>query len=223
MKKFYLLLVLGAALTACQSSSAEKDRQFKDSIARADGDKVLGNIRFGISKEEFEVQQEQFLEEHNDSIYGYYIQEIEGAFTPADQLYQVKFVGVEFMKYPEKEWPFRDFLTEKFGMATRYKPNKWVVGDRVISLGQERRNRSIHYALAVAYQTLRDSPNAKIEPYYKEFFDFYLMTFVSDSLSRENQRQIDEMKKKKADEENEEMRQKQMSIEKQQAEDLKTL
>ncbi len=132
MKRFYLLLVLGAALTACQSSPATKDRQFKDSIARADGDKALGNIRFGVTMDEFETQQGQFLAEHNHELYGQYIDKIEGETTSDNQIYEVRIYSNDKEDHQWNELPFRDFLLAKYGMETER--NVWVVGDRILSL-----------------------------------------------------------------------------------------
>lgn len=191
MKEFFFLIFAGI-LIGCTSPAAqlyeETDLKLKDSIARADGDKVLGNIKFGVSQDEFMDQQIDFLKAQNDSIYGYYIQEIEGAFTPTGQLYEVKFVGIDCDNHNWKEVPFRDFLTDKFGEES-VPHNKWIVGNRVISILRERRFKSLNYTLKN-----KKWPVSPDDPDIRNQYNFYLMRFTSDSLRRDIERQTLERK-----------------------------
>lgn len=194
MCRFLLMSALIAVLSGCNSKeaklAAEADRQFKDSIALADGNKVLGNIRFGVSMKEFIQQQIEFLNQR-DTIYGYYIQDIRGSYTPSDQLYEVRFYGVSYDNYSWKEVPFRDFLTEKFGMES--KPhNIWRVGDREIAIEREERHRSGDYLGKLYYQGATATHNLDYKVDRDAEFNFYLMRFTSDSLRKENERQLQE-------------------------------
>ena len=76
MKKILPLLITTVCFAACydrpSKEAIEKDKVFKDSIALADGDRVLGNIRFPINEDEFEIQREQYQKEHNESVYVYW-------------------------------------------------------------------------------------------------------------------------------------------------------
>lgn len=187
MKSYFLFWVIVFSLAGCDNRAKELaeqiDLRFKDSIARVDGNKVLGNIQFGITQKEFDLQQELFLKEHHDTIYGYHIQKIKGLFTPEDQLYQVKFYGVDSLDHARKEYPFRDFLTEKFGPESF--PNNWIVGDREISIERERRNMSYEYALLQHYNSFDE-----LMAIYLADHNFYLMSFVSDSLYWANEIQL---------------------------------
>ena len=230
MKKILPLLITTVCFAACydrpSKEAIEKDKVFKDSIALADGDRVLGNIRFGINEDEFEIQREQFLKEYNDSVYGYCIQRIEGDFTQQGKLYQVKFLGLDYQDHPSDEYPFRDFLTAKFGLESSSASNRWVVGNRVISIGRENTIMSLRYALQKAYTRAlasRHLDDAETEPSEVQFHNFYTMYFVSDSLRFEHARQIAEQQKAKEKKTHEEMRRKQENMEKRKENDVKTL
>lgn len=191
MYRFLLLVILIAVVSGCSNKeaklAAEADRQFKDSIALADGNKVLGNIRFGVTMDEFIDQQFEFIKQH-DTIYGYYIQEIFGYFTPSDELYEVKFYGISHGDHSWKEVPFRDFLTEKFGMES--KPhNIWIVGDREIAIERKKRRRSNNYLAKLVYEGITATHNLNYKVDEKAQYNFYLMRFTSDSLRKENERQ----------------------------------
>lgn len=129
-----ITIVIGAALclTGCSHAKMKADMSMKDSIALADGNKVLGNITFGISEEEFEIQKKLFLESQNDTIYNAWVPDIRGEFTEDDKLYSVIFLS----GFTDKELdyqPFREFVNTKFGMPS-FQKNLWVVGDRRIEL-----------------------------------------------------------------------------------------
>lgn len=194
MYRILLMSALIAVLSGCNSKeaklAAEADRQFKDSIALADGNKVLGNIRFGVTLDEFIDQQFEFAKQ-NEKIYGYYIQDIFGYFTPSDELYEVKFYGISHGDRSWKEAPFRDFLTEKFGMES--KPhNVWIVGDREIAIERKNRRRSNNYLAKLVYEGITATHDLNYKVDRDAEFNFYLMRFTSDSLRKENERQIRE-------------------------------
>lgn len=191
MYKLLLTSAFIVLLSGCNNKETklakEADRQFKDSIALADGNKVLGNIRFGVTLDEFIDQQFEFIKQH-DTIYGYYIQEIFGYFTPSDELYEVKFYGISHADHSWKDAPFRDFLTEKFGMES--KPhNVWIVGDREIAIERKKRRRSGNYLGKLYYQGATATHNLDYKVDRDAEFNFYLMRFTSDSLRKENERQ----------------------------------
>lgn len=145
---------------------------------------------------------------------------IEGEFTPEGKLYQVTFLGLECDDYPLQEYPFRDFLTAKFGLESRSAVNRWIVGDREISIRRKRSFPSLQYVLRLNYSGALLNRGVTDDKSHKtEFYDFYAIFFVSDSLRMENDRQISELHKIEQDVKNEEMWQKQEEL----ANDLKSL
>lgn len=202
MKNILFILAVAAVLGACQSSSkkaaAEKDRLFKDSIARADGDKVLGNIRFGMDPYDFLVAKLQFFKDQDNELYGYYIQDIEGLFSDNDRLYGAKFVGLDTNEYTWDKVPFRDFLLAKFGKETDR--NVWRVGDRTIVILREKRTLGLEY--------MRKKYGWHAEDMDWNLYPLYMICIVSDSMYREQrelrteenrQREIREQEKREND------------------------
>lgn len=194
MKEFVLLLFFASGFCACMGPSTKNaDEIFKDSVALADGNKVLGNLRFGISKSEFEMQSEIFLKEQHDSIYGYYIHDILADFTPMDQLYQIKFVSSVYKEMTQQETPFREFCLKKFGKENY--PGHWTVGNRSINiikelsrLGDKFARNMIHQNIAQRYKASmanRELSDDEIEYKWNGHYEFYMLEIVNDSLHNE--------------------------------------
>lgn len=194
MKEFVLLLFFASGFYACMGPSAKNaDEKFKDSVALADGNKVLGSLRFGISKSEFETQREIFLKENNDSIYGYYIHDIRADFTPLDQLYQIRFISSVYKEMPREETPFREFCMRKFGKENY--PGHWKVGNRSIyiikelaGLGKKFAENMIHQNIAQRYKASmanRELSDEEIEYKWNGCYEFYMLQIVNDSLLAE--------------------------------------
>lgn len=194
MKEFLLLLFFASGFYACMGPSAKSaDEKFKDSVALADGNKALGSLRFGISKNEFETQSEIFLKENNDSIYGYYIHKILADFTPLDLLYQIKFISSVYKEMPMEEIPFREFCMRKFGKAN-YQGN-WKVGNRSIFIIKESTGLGRKFAQNMLYQNLAQRYKAsqenrklldeELEYKWDGYYDFYTLKIVNDSLLAE--------------------------------------
>lgn len=191
MKEFFLLLFFASGFCACMGPSTKNaDEIFKDSVALADGNKVLGNLRFGISKSEFEMQREIFLKENHDSIYGYYIHNILADFTPKDQLYQIRFISSIYKEMPKEETPFREFCLRKFGKENY--PGHWKVGNRSIyiikettGLGKNFSKNMFHQNIAQRYKASmanRELRDEEIEYKWNGHYDFYTLKIVNDSL-----------------------------------------
>lgn len=212
MKKFYLLLAVAAVLGACQSSSkkeaAEKDRLFKDSIARADGEKVLGNMRFGADHYTFYTDKLQFLKDQEKSLYGNSLGKIEGEYTPEKQVYEVRIFSSDCDDHKWDEVPFRDFMLTKYGLETE--PNVWVVGDRVFSIVRET------FSQRTKEMVMRWAPETDPETAFREF---WYLKIESKKWIAENERQMRE--RGKASEE--EARQREAQEQKKKENDLKTL
>jgi hypothetical protein len=198
-------LMMGCANRITPEQRA-RDDAMKDSIALADGNKVLGNINFGIGEEEFEDGVHVFMQENENSLLGQEIQNIAGTFTQSGELCRATFVSVAVKDKYNKINPFRSFVEQKFGLETI--PNHRVVGGRRIILGIENRAKDFEWALGTSYLRARNNPGTDFhEPPYDPFekFDFYVMHIQNDSLynvytnelaaeSQELQRQSQEKK-----------------------------
>ena len=160
-----------------------KDDAMKDSIALADGSKVLGNINFGIGEEDFREESLEFVLQNEHSLFGQEIQNIAGTFTESDELCRATFVSVVVKDKEHKINPFQSFVEQKFGLETI--PNQRVVGGRRIILGTENRSKDFNYALRTSYLMAKNNPDLVAhEPPYNPFeqFDFYVMHIQNDSL-----------------------------------------
>lgn len=187
------LLILSSCLLiiGCQGNRTgkitteqrEKDAAFKDSIAIADGDKVLGNIRFGITYEEFRNEESIFMSENDYSLYGKEIQNIDGLFTNADELCRAIFVSVVEIEKSPKDHPFYPFVSQKFGLESS--KNSWLIGSRSIILSFENRSKDMYYAMR---ESLRIRQSMKMRDYHEgaynpiESFNYYVMYIQNDSL-----------------------------------------
>lgn len=148
MRKILILTIVlyGAFVSGCNPNKFKSDKEFKDSIAKADKNTVLGNIKFGISRDEFYKQAEIFYKKQKGCIYNTRIKSIEGNFTEkTEKLYHVLFVCGYWFDSPSDslpESPYREFVIKKFG-----EPNDgndgWVVGDREIYTGFQYRLRPL--------------------------------------------------------------------------------
>lgn len=184
MKKGVLFLLGIGCLTGCgYRAQVEADQPFKDSIAQADGNKVLGNIRFGISQEEFERQKKLFSEMQRDTIYGICLQDIKGEFTPQNQLYTVDFISV-FRPQELGRNPFLEFGRIKFGTPT-LRDSIWIVGDRRITIAIKKQRGNAFGLLA----KLRANPSYKLGEEAWKLGYYYTMTISSDSLLKVSKEQ----------------------------------
>lgn len=215
MKKITEIIFVVFTLMGCSPTMTKEqieiDKHLKDSIALADGNKVLGNIRFGISQDDFKEQSDIFFDEQHDSIYGLYIQDKIGLFTPDDRLYKVKFISTITAEDKPEKLPFDDFLHKKFGEPTGTKT--WIVGDRRIIIRNESLSMSLHYQTRLAYRERLANPFKKEEPYDPEKafkqYNFYVMAISSDSLTQINNRlKVENTLKMKQDDKNDGKRRK---------------
>ena len=198
MKNLAFLLLFGLLFSRCSHAPAVDvaDIRFKDSIARADGNKLLGNIQFGIDQFEFYDQKDVFLHEQHDSIFGYYIHDVVPNFTREQKLYAATFVCSIYEDQKPEEWPFRDFCLKKFGKEVPHRINHWKVGNRSISVVREKRKRGLMYALRCTYQSMQLNSKMGKEGYSSEDpnekFNFYCLRIENDSLRAEDLRQEQE-------------------------------
>ena len=232
MKEFVLLLFFASGFYACMGPSAKNaDELFKDSVALADGNKVLGNLRFGISQNEFEMQREIFLKEQHDSIYGYYIHDILADFTPMDQLYQIKFVSSVYKEMPREETPFREFCMRKFGKENY--PGHWKVGNRSINiikessrLGDKFARNMINQNIAQRYEASmanRELSDDEIEYKWNGRYEFYMLKIINDSLHAECIRLQNEQWTEQQLQQQKEKEQRQIQLEQRREKDIDNL
>jgi len=136
-KVLVLAIVLYSILGyGCNKQNVKSDKEYKDSIAQADQNTALGNIKFGISEEEFNKQVAIFNKEQKRCIYNTKIRSIEGKFTAVTQkLYAVIFISRMCFDSPSdslSESPFKEFIQKKFGKPN-IDNNVWLVGNRMIT------------------------------------------------------------------------------------------
>ncbi|WP_462353895.1 hypothetical protein [Alistipes timonensis] len=197
MKNIVYLFLFAVTFSRCSQAPVidVADVRFKDSIILADGNKLLGNICFGVDQDEFYDQKTLFLEQQHDSIYGYYIHDIIPAYTREHRLYAVTFVCSIYRDYKPEEWPFRDFCLKKFGKEKPHEINHWNVGDRNISVIREMRKRGFHYALRCLHENSIIDP-ATEEVHFtidqNEKFNYYCLYIESDSMKTRDRRQEQE-------------------------------
>lgn len=87
------------------------DKGFKDSIAVADGDKILGNIRFVTIPEEFLDEGYIFYQER--PAYGIFLQNIMGKHNDQGKLLTVNSISC-YCAADLHNNPFREFARDKF-------------------------------------------------------------------------------------------------------------